>query len=665
MQQTMLTKWHREPRWGMKSEVVDVDASVPTRMRPIVRKLITFKTGKRLRLMLAIGTIAGTMTVGVAGTVVASGASTAASTPTNTITYAEMAGNSPDYIFPYEACQYFYTSNINQFQYMMYRPLYWYGTPGSSSVDFNLSAGNKPVFSNGNKTVTISMKGWKFADGQVVDAQSVMFFLNMYKADPLGYCGYSKGYGIPDQVASASGKGNTVTINFTTSVNPNWLLYNYLSEITPLPNSWDVTAPGKTSTCATGVYGTSATSTACNAVVKYLDKTAGTATSFPDSFWQGGVEGPWKLTAFDNLGDATFVPNKSYSGPVKAQPGIKYVKLVSFSSTTAEVTALRKGSIDVGYIDPTLLTSNAKAPGAAGANWSTIASNYNLVTGPLWETNYAPFNFSKMDPKLAVVSQLYIRQAMQLAVDEPAIIKKVFKGYAYSTDSPLPPETPTSISGLSSTAGVPAPYPFNLAKAKALLVDHGWKLNSSGVRACEKPGTAANECGAGIAKGTTLAFSMLTEGGYQSLTDMFNAEASNWDSIGFSMSSRTAPISSVVGDCQAAIDSKYELCPLVISWTYTPDVYPSGEVLWASGGGSNVGAYSSSLIDADIKATTFGRAKLATYATELAKQVPAIWEPEAATVIENIKTLKSMKINGVNGFVQDPLENFLPEYLHY
>ena len=158
---------------------------------------------------------------------------------------------------------------------------------------------------------------------------------------------------------------------------------------------------------------------------------------------------------------------------------------------------------------------------------------------------------------------------------------------------------------------------------------------------------------------------MITEGGYQSLTDMFNAEASDWDSIGFSMSSKSVPISNVVGDCQAAIDSKDELCPLEISWTYTPDVYPSGEVLWATGGGSNEGAYSSAANDALIKQTTFGTAKLAAYATGLAKQLPAIWEPEAATVIENIKTLKSLKINGVNGFVQDPLENFLPEYLHY
>ena len=109
----------------------------------------------------------------------------------------------------------------------------------------SLSLADSPVYSNGNKTVTIKMKGWKFADGQTVNAQSVMFFLNMYKADPTAYAGYNPGYGIPDQVKNASGSGNTVTINFTTSVNPNWLLYNYLSEITPFPNSWDLTSATK------------------------------------------------------------------------------------------------------------------------------------------------------------------------------------------------------------------------------------------------------------------------------------------------------------------------------------------------------------------------------------------------------------------------------------
>ena len=199
------------------------------------------------------------------------------------------------------------------------------------------------------------MKGWKFADGQTINAQSVMFYLNMYKADPTAYCGYNKGYGIPDQVVSASGKGNTVTIKFTTSVNPNWILYNYLSELTPMPNTWDITAPGNPSTCATGAYGGAATDTACKAVEKYLDSQAGKISTYTDTMWQSGVSGPWKLTSMDDLGNVTFEANSVYGGPQK--PLVKYVKEVAFTTATAEQEALRAGSIDLGYVDNSVLTA--------------------------------------------------------------------------------------------------------------------------------------------------------------------------------------------------------------------------------------------------------------------------------------------------------------------
>src|SRR6204780_4672878 len=233
----------------------------------------------KLRLLVSVATVGGAMTIGLIAPTVGGAAS--ASNASNTITFAEGPGAAPNYIFPYLGCQYFSVATLSQFQEMTYRPLYWFGTPGSSAVDYGLSPAKAPVFSNANKTITIDMKGWKFADGQSVNAQSVMFFLNMYKADPTSYCGYNKGYGIPDQVASVSGSGNTVTIKFTTSVNPGWILYNYLAELTPMPNTWDVTAPGKTSTCATGVYGSAATDTACKAVEKSLDKQSSTMTNFP------------------------------------------------------------------------------------------------------------------------------------------------------------------------------------------------------------------------------------------------------------------------------------------------------------------------------------------------------------------------------------------------
>src|SRR6202167_425359 len=279
--------------------------------------------------------------------------STTTSSNSNTITFAEGAGAAPNYIFPYLGCQYFSIATLSQFQEMTYRPVYWFGTPGSSAVDYSLSPAKAPVFSNNDKTITIDMKGWKFADGQTVNAQSVMFFLNLYKADPTSYCGYNKGYGIPDQVASASGSGNTVTINFTSSVNPNWILYNYLAELTPMPNSWDITAPGKPSTCASGVYGATTTDSACKTVEKYLDAQAGTMTDFADTLWTSGADGPWKLSKMDDLGNATFIPNATYSGPTKAQKGIDFVKEDAFTTENGEETALRSGGITLGTVDPT------------------------------------------------------------------------------------------------------------------------------------------------------------------------------------------------------------------------------------------------------------------------------------------------------------------------
>ena len=589
--------------------------------------------------------------------------STTASASSNTITFAEAPGAAPNYIFPYLGCQYFSVATLSQFQEMTYRPVYWFGTPGSSAVDYNLSPAKAPVFSNGDKTITIDMKGWKFADGQTVNAQSVMFFLNLYKADPTSYCGYNKGYGIPDQVASASGSGNTVTINFTTSVNPNWILYNYLAELTPMPNSWDVTAPGTTSTCATGTYGAASTNTACKAVEKYLDSQAATQTHFADALWTSGADGPWKLTKMDDLGNATFVPNPTYSGPVKAQKGIDYVKEEAFTTANAEETALRSGAVTLGYVDPTVLTSNAPAPLKVGANWSAVSAKYNLATGSTWAFNYAPFNFSPKDPKHAIVSQLYIRQALQEAVDQTSIIDKVDKGYGAPIDSPLPPETPQSVSGLpAALEPVPNPYSFNLTKARNLLTSHGWKL-MNGVDTCEAPGTGATECGAGIAQGETLNLSIVWASGSPSLDDTFNVEVADWDSIGFKFAHSEATFNDVIADCEAG--TKFEICSWGGGWSYAPDYYPSGETLFAPGGGFNVGLYSNATETSLIQGTTFGTAPLKAYAEFTAKQLPVLFQPQADPTGEIAKNLVSLKVNGINGLTQNPLQNFMPEYLSF
>jgi peptide/nickel transport system substrate-binding protein len=60
------------------------------------------------------------------------------------------------------------------------------------------------------------------------------------------------------------------------------------------------------------------------------------------------------------------------------------------------------------------------------------------------------------------------------------------------------------------------PYPYSIPAAESLLRAHGWAKNSSGVDVCQRPGTASNACGAGIAKGQTLSllFMYSTEAPY-------------------------------------------------------------------------------------------------------------------------------------------------------
>jgi peptide/nickel transport system substrate-binding protein len=70
-------------------------------------------------------------------------------------------GSQADWIFPVIPPANFTTSNSQDFQWLMYRPLYWYGVNGTPAVDTSLSLGNLPVYSNGGKTVTITLKPYK------------------------------------------------------------------------------------------------------------------------------------------------------------------------------------------------------------------------------------------------------------------------------------------------------------------------------------------------------------------------------------------------------------------------------------------------------------------------------------------------------------------------
>jgi peptide/nickel transport system substrate-binding protein len=236
-----------------------------------------------------------------------------------------------------------------------------------------------------------------------------------------------------------------------------------------------------------------------------------------------------------------------------------------------------------------------------------------------------------------IIQQLYFRQALQTLVDQPDIINKVFKGYGYPQYGPIPPTPPTYL----SSAAKSNPYPYNPTAAKALLSSHGWKVVPGGTDTCVKPGTAADECGSGIPAGTPLTFNLQFATGITTQTDAANDEVSSWDSAGIHINETTSTFDTVIGNATACTPSPsctWEMEDWAGEWVYSPDVYPTGEELFATGAVSNYGSYSNATADALIHDTDFTTAPLTNYENFLVKNLPVIYLPaqvQSLTEIQN------------------------------
>ena len=607
------------------------------------------KPGTKIKNITRVGLVLAVMVSGAIAAGCSSGSSgTAAPTSGQTVaTYAEAPQTPPNYIFPFMSLAFFSVSNSNQFQFLMYRPLYWFGQGATPDLNPSLSLAANPTYSNSNTTVAIDLKAYKWSNGETVTAQNVMFWMNMLHSQKANWAGYAPGT-IPDDVQSITVNSPTqLTMTLTGPVNPYWFTYNELSQITPMPNAWDVTASGGASNsggCAAAAYG--AADAACGNVYTFLSKQAGYDPSNPkasnNSFstyatnplWQV-VDGPFKLTHFDASGNVTMVPNTTYSGPTK--PTIKQFQEVPFTSDSAEFNALVGGKVDVGYLptaDVTQPTTNALK---AGPNNPRL-TNYTLDPLYSWSINYFPYNFTSTgsDGNAGkIFSQLYFRQAMQLLVDQPLYIQKIDKGYGVGTYGPVPSEPANSF---VSSEVKDNPYPYNPSKAVSLLKDHGWTVVPKGTSTCASPGTGANQCGAGIPAGAKLAFDLPYASGSDNLTQLMNAEKSSWAQAGINMTLSQQSFNTVLGNsvpCTGA-SCTWQFGNWGAGWIFSPDYYPTGESIFQTGAGSNSGNYSDTTNDANILATNVSSVPLTQYENYLAEQLPVVFQPNAVTSLTEI-----------------------------
>jgi len=580
--------------------------------------------------------------------------------PGGTAIWAEAPQATPNYIFPFAQFAYFSVANLTQFQNLMYRPLYWFGKGAAPVLDLSRSLANAPTYSQGNTVVTVNLKGWKWSNGETITAQDAVFWLNMMQVEKKVWAGYVPGT-IPDDIKSITANGTTLTITLNGPVNTNWFTYNELSQITPMPMAWNLTAAGTKGTCGTASFSSvtvstdakgnvtpvSSTAKSCAAVYTYLDSEAKKISSYVGSPIWKVVDGPWTLQTMDTQGNVTFVPNKNYSGLVK--PTLAKFVEVPYTADDAEFNALAAGKVDVGYLPTQDITSNASAPVSDPCNLTPGANNprltgYNIAPVFPWGINYFPINFTSTGnggQAGKIYSQLYFRQAFQLLVNQPLYIKQINKGYGEPTYGPVP-VCPTN--AFVSSQEKANPYAYNKTKAINLLKSNGWNVQPNGTTTC----TDAAKCG--VPAGTPLNVNLQYAGGSQAITQLMNTEKSSWAQAGINVNLTTATFNTVIGTAVPCTGSSctWQMENWGGGWIFAPDYYPSGEVLFQTGASSNAGTYTDPQADTLIKATTQGTADLFAYENYLAQQLPVVWQPQAVTVFEVNKKLQGvMPINSL------------------
>ncbi len=460
--------------------------------------------------------------------VAACGSTTSPSSTTNSITQTPATGGTPtsggiasyalpigedfSWIFPIENQANYEDWNSNV-EGGMWRPLYFAGGPGKSGVNYSLSLANPPVYSNGDRTVTVTLKqGYTWSDGTPVTTADVRFFFELLSAGKNKDGAYLPGE-MPDDVSSiAYNSPYQFTINLNQAYNPQWFTGNQLTWIYPLPQqAWDRTCL----TCADGHN--ASTASGAKAVFNFLyGQSEKLSTYATNPLWKV-VDGPWVIKAFDpTTYTAQFSANTHYTGAGK--PRLSGYEIYSFPSDTSEVDALRSGAVTFGFLPFTdlSLASYFKQHGYTVTPWPVF---YN-------ETVELGFTNKTWGP---LVDQLYIRQALQHLIDEQLYLQRTLHGFGLPDYGPAPVYPGSNLVSPQTRSD---PYPYSISAAKQLLAAHGWAQGAGGIDTCKRPGTASNECGAGIAKGKQLSFLFMYSTGTPSFLAQVEAFATAAKSAG-------------------------------------------------------------------------------------------------------------------------------------
>jgi peptide/nickel transport system substrate-binding protein len=511
-----------------------------------------------------------------------------------TITWAMQPGATPNWIFPIVPGASNSVFNVFTFIFEMWRPLIWTVNGTDPEVYAPMSIANTPVYSNGDKTVTVSLKSsYTWSNGQAITANDLLFYIDLLKAadkeSPANWAGYVPGH-FPDNLVSTSEpNSSTLVMNLSQVVNPTWFTDDYLGQgpLIPLPS----TVWAKESATGAIIPPSGWTPAAMTKIYNYLITQAKSLSTYATNpLWQV-VDGPYKLSAYNaTTGGFTMVPNTSYGGP-HVTPMSNF-QGVPFTSNTAEFNAIRAGAIDVAYVD---FNDVPQLP-------TVLRLGYSYFGEPDFGMTFANYNFKdKTGDFDNIINQLYIRQALAHLVDDQGWITAFMHGAGAPAYGPIPayPQSPY----LPSDAATD-PYPFDVSAAVSLLKSHGWTVNPGGTDVCSSPGTGPTNCGAGIPAGTKLAWNYIYSSspaliGYQATDFVSKAKQAGID-ITLSSSNFNYMIANYLDPSAPANENKWAMEDF---GGETDDAYATTFGLFNTGGPDQVGDYSNPTADALINAS--------------------------------------------------------------
>jgi peptide/nickel transport system substrate-binding protein len=527
----------------------------------------------------AAATLMVTLAAFVAGPI---GSAAAASGPTS-ITLTEGVQVQPNWWFPNMPGQYCTVEN-EDFYAMAYRPLVWISN--TDTIDYSRSIASSITVSNNDTTFTVHLGNkFKWSNGQPVTAQQAAWDaeLLIHTAQPNAVwtqCGAGIG-GMPSDWKSVTApNATTLVIQTTKPVNPEWFEFNGIGQIYPVPiNVWQH-------------------STNWTAEEKWLLKVGQSSASPQFKI----VDGPYHYGPFSNDAYSTLIWNPKYTGPTMAHIH-KITEIYETSEANLWAASLRGEFAAVGI--PSQYNSQ---------RFQLTHHGYKLTFAQYgFCFNYAQPNLTSGDPAAGLLKLKYIRQAIQLGLDEKGMIK-LGGNIGYQVYGVVPPVPKTVF---YDSAVAKAALPYNPARGKQLLEAHGWKMTN----------------GVMTKGGQSLSFQLLYASGSQWVDDSVQLWQQGLKAEGIQMSLKSEPFNQVIAQVYSS-KKTWQIAWWGGGWCYEPDYMPTGDGLFTPGGSANTGGFNDPHLNALINQTLLPasaqveQGRMDAYEAYIAQDLPDFWMPE-------------------------------------